>query len=60
MEVNLIENKTGWILDTGASRHFCTNKDLFHDYEDAADGEYMFMENSATTRVTEKGKVILK
>ncbi|KAA0062062.1 ty1-copia retrotransposon protein [Cucumis melo var. makuwa] len=26
VEANLIENKTDWILDTGASRHFCTNR----------------------------------
>ena len=60
MEVNLIENKTKWILDTGASRHFYTNRDLFHDYEDVADGEHVFMGNSATAGVIGKGKVILK
>ena len=59
MEVNLIENKTEWILNTGASRHFYTNQDLFHDYEDIVDGEYVFMGNSATARVIKKGKVIL-
>ena len=59
VEVNL-ENKTEWILDTGASRHFCTNIDIFHDYDDTADGEHVFMGNSATTGVIGKGKVILK
>ena len=60
MEVNLIENKTDWILDTEASRHFCTNRELLHDYKDIADGEYVFMENSVTVGVIGKGKVILK
>ncbi|KAA0053505.1 ty1-copia retrotransposon protein [Cucumis melo var. makuwa] len=60
VEANLIENKTDWILDTGASRHFCTNRELLHDYEDTADGECVFMGNSATAGVIGKGKVILK
>ncbi|KAA0056672.1 ty1-copia retrotransposon protein [Cucumis melo var. makuwa] len=60
VEANLIENKTDWILDTGASRHFCTNRELLHDYEDTADGECVFMGNSATSGVIGKGKVILK
>ncbi|KAL0320415.1 UNVERIFIED_CONTAM: hypothetical protein Sradi_5303000 [Sesamum radiatum] len=29
VEANLVENKTDWILDTGASKHFCSNKELF-------------------------------
>lgn len=28
-EVNLVEKNTEWIVDTGASKHFCANKDLF-------------------------------
>ncbi|KAA0041580.1 ty1-copia retrotransposon protein [Cucumis melo var. makuwa] len=60
IEANLIENKTDWILDTGASRHFCTKRELLHDYEDTADGECVFMGNSATAGVIGKGKVILK
>ncbi|TYJ97996.1 ty1-copia retrotransposon protein [Cucumis melo var. makuwa] len=60
VEANLIENKTNWILDTGASRHFCTNRELLHDYEDTADGECVFMGNLAIVGVIRKGKVILK
>ncbi|KAA0063949.1 ty1-copia retrotransposon protein [Cucumis melo var. makuwa] len=60
VEANLIENKTDWILDTRASRHFCTNRELLHDYEDTADKECVFMGNSATAGVIGKGKVILK
>lgn len=39
MEANLVENKFDWILDTGASRHFCSNRDLFHNFQDSTDGE---------------------
>ncbi|KAA0048162.1 ty1-copia retrotransposon protein [Cucumis melo var. makuwa] len=60
VEANLIENKTDWILDTGASRHFCINRELLHDYEDTVNGECVIMENSATAEVIGKGKVILK
>ena len=60
VEVNLIENKTDCILDIGASRHFYTNRELLHDYEDTVDGKCVFMGNSATAGVIEKGEVILK
>ena len=60
VEVNLIENKTHWILDTGASRHSYTNWELLYDYEDVADGQYVLMGNTTTTKVIEKGNVILK
>ncbi|KAA0048183.1 ty1-copia retrotransposon protein [Cucumis melo var. makuwa] len=60
VEANLIENKTDWILDAGASRHLCTNRKLLHDYEDTVDGECVFKGNSATAGVIGKGKVILK
>ncbi|TYK30642.1 ty1-copia retrotransposon protein [Cucumis melo var. makuwa] len=60
VEANLIENKTDWILDTGASRYFCTNRELLHDYEDTIDGECVPMKNLATVGVIGKGNVILK
>ena len=31
-----------------------------HDFEDAADGEYVYMGNAATAGVISKGKVLLK
>ncbi|KAA0054898.1 ty1-copia retrotransposon protein [Cucumis melo var. makuwa] len=60
VEVNLIENKTDCILDIGASRHFYTNRELLHDYEDTVDGKCVFMGNSATAGVIEKGEARLK
>ncbi|KAA0042265.1 ty1-copia retrotransposon protein [Cucumis melo var. makuwa] len=56
VEINLKENKIDWILDTKASRHFCTNRELLHDYEDTTDGECVFMGNLATAGVIGKGK----
>ncbi|KAL0401677.1 UNVERIFIED_CONTAM: Retrovirus-related Pol polyprotein from transposon TNT 1-94 [Sesamum latifolium] len=60
MEANLVENKSDWILDTGASKHFCSNKELFQELKEAADGECIYMGNSATAGVLGKGKVLLK
>ncbi|KAH6794775.1 centromere protein X [Perilla frutescens var. hirtella] len=60
VEANLVENKTDWILDTGASRHFCTKKELFHDFEDAGEGECVYMGNSSIAGVLGKGKILLK
>ncbi|KAL0396561.1 UNVERIFIED_CONTAM: hypothetical protein Scaly_0104500 [Sesamum calycinum] len=60
VEANLVENKVDWILDTGASKHFCANKELFHEFHEASDGECVFMGNSTTAGVMGKGKVLLK
>ncbi|KAL0411733.1 UNVERIFIED_CONTAM: hypothetical protein Slati_3763000 [Sesamum latifolium] len=60
VEANLVKNKTDWILDTGASKHFCSNKELFQELKEAADGECVSMGNSATAGVLGKGKVLLK
>ncbi|KAL0285600.1 UNVERIFIED_CONTAM: hypothetical protein Sangu_2771500 [Sesamum angustifolium] len=59
-EANLVENKEDWILDTGASRHFCSNKALFHELLETTDGECVFMGNSTTSGVLGKGKILLK
>ncbi|KAL0413818.1 UNVERIFIED_CONTAM: Retrovirus-related Pol polyprotein from transposon TNT 1-94 [Sesamum radiatum] len=60
VEANLVENKTDWILDTGASKHFCSNKELFQELHEAPDGECVFMGNSTTAGVLGKGKIFLK
>ncbi|KAL0286153.1 UNVERIFIED_CONTAM: hypothetical protein Sangu_2747500 [Sesamum angustifolium] len=54
-----MENKIDWILDTGASKHFCSNKELFQDFEEARDGECVFMGNSTTAGVLGKGRSFL-
>ncbi|KAH0729580.1 hypothetical protein KY290_000714 [Solanum tuberosum] len=60
IEANLVANKTDWVLDTSASRHFCVNKNLFHDFEESTDEECVYMGNSITAGVMGKGKVLLK
>lgn len=60
VEANLVENRSDWILDTGASRHFCSNKELLHDFQDATGGECVYMGNAATAGVLGHGKVTLK
>jgi len=55
-----VSNFTEWILNIRATRHFCANKDLMHDFEDAPDGEHVFMGNAATAEVmAKKGKYSL-
>ncbi|XP_056697630.1 uncharacterized protein [Spinacia oleracea] len=58
-EVNLVENITEWIVDTGASRHLCANKDMFVELEKVEEGKQVYMENSRISEVLGKGKVIL-
>ncbi|KAL0461238.1 UNVERIFIED_CONTAM: hypothetical protein Slati_0011400 [Sesamum latifolium] len=60
VEANLVDKKDDWVLDTGASRHFYSNKALFHELLDATDDECVFMGNSTTAGVLDKGKIFLK
>ena len=47
------------MLDIGASKHLCANKELFHNLEDVVDGECVYMGNTTTIGVLGKGKVFL-
>ena len=47
-------------MDTGATRHICSDKKMFSSYEAINDGEQLFMGNSSTSKVEGKRKVILK
>ena len=60
-EVNLIgSNPKEWWMDTGATRHICSSKELFHTFSPTDTGEKLFMGNSATSEVQGKGNVVLK
>ena len=59
VEANLLANKIGWLLDTGASRHFCATKELLHDFEESTDRECVYMGDSTTAVVMVKGKFLL-
>ncbi|XP_059310099.1 uncharacterized protein LOC132061272 [Lycium ferocissimum] len=50
-EANLVVNKTDWVFGHGASRHLSANKELFNNFEESTDGEYVYMGNSTTAGV---------
>ena len=59
-EVNLVgSNPREWWIDTGATRHICSDKGLFTSFE-PMNGEKLFMGNSATSEIEGQGKVVLK
>ena len=58
-EVNPVNNLSKWVLDTRATRHICTNRNIFAEYEEVNDGETVFLGDARTTKVVGKGKVIL-
>ena len=60
-EVNLVgSNPKEWWIDTGATRHVCSDKMMFSTFEPIETGEKVFMGNSATSDIKGKGKVVLK
>ncbi|GJW98685.1 retrovirus-related pol polyprotein from transposon TNT 1-94, partial [Tanacetum coccineum] len=60
-EVNLVgSNNSGWWVDTGATRHVCADKSMFHSFRAVDNGEKLYMGNSATADIKGEGDVILK
>ncbi|WJZ85230.1 hypothetical protein VitviT2T_004776 [Vitis vinifera] len=60
-EVNLVgSNPKEWWIDTGATRHVCSDKKMFSTFEPIENGEKVFMGNSTTSEIKGQGKVILK
>ncbi|KAK9756036.1 hypothetical protein RND81_01G068600 [Saponaria officinalis] len=59
-EANLVVTITKWFLDTGTTRHICSSREMFKEYEAASEGECVFMGNSSTVKVLGKGNVLLK
>jgi len=59
-KVNLTTNNKDWWVDTGATRHICSEKLLFSEYQMLEEDEQLFMGNSTDSKVEGKGKVILK
>ena len=58
--VVVTENVKGWWIDTGATRHICSDKNLFSEYKQIDDGEKLYMGNSSVSNVEGKGNVMLK
>ena len=60
-EVNFIGSNTKeWWVDTGATRHVCSDKKMFLSYHSIDNGEQLFMGNSSSSNVEGQGKVVLK
>ncbi|XP_077251978.1 uncharacterized protein LOC143891238 [Tasmannia lanceolata] len=59
-EVCLVSNTKDWFVDTGATNHICVHKHLFSSYEEAEEGETLYMANSASENIVGKGSVVLK
>ncbi|XP_008779653.1 uncharacterized protein LOC103699411 [Phoenix dactylifera] len=59
-EVNLVSHNAGCWVDIGATRHICSDKNLFKKYEKVGDEIELYMENSSTTKVAGKGIIELK
>ena len=50
-----------WVVDSGATRHICANRNAFSSYYSIRDREeQVYLGDSRTTFVLGKGKVLLK
>ncbi|XP_004510276.1 uncharacterized protein [Cicer arietinum] len=49
-ELNMIEDVESWLIDSGATRHVCKNKELFKTI-DEEDGNILYMGNASTVQV---------
>ncbi|KAL8132042.1 hypothetical protein AgCh_007799 [Apium graveolens] len=60
-EVNLVgSNPREWWIDTGATRHVCSDKAVFSSLKAFDAGEKLYMGNSTTSTIEGEGTVILK
>ena len=59
-EMNLIKNTNKWWVDTGATRHICSDNKMFSTYQSVGYGEQLFMGNFSTPKIEGKGKIVLK
>ena len=60
-QANMVTNSKNWVVDTGATRHICANKDAFTSYTPVGDDEkVVYLGDSHTAQVLGKGKVMLK
>ena len=57
----LVANVQEWVVDSGATRHICANRNAFTSYTIVGEGEeHVYLSDSRTTSVLGKGKVLLK
>nr|KAJ0208155.1 hypothetical protein LSAT_V11C500256600 [Lactuca sativa] len=53
-------NSREWWIDTGATRHVCSNREWFRNFKVVDNGDKLFMGNSATSGIQGVGKIVLK
>ena len=57
----MVTNSKNWVVDSGATRHICANKDAFTSYTLVGDDEkVVYLGDSHTAQVLGKCKVMLK
>lgn len=60
-EVNLVvSNPREWWVDTGVTRHVCSNSEWFRNFKVVDNGDKLFMGNSTTFDIQCVGKIVLK
>ena len=60
-QANMVTNSKNWVVDSGATRHICANKDAFTFYTPVGDDEkVVYLGDSHTAQVLGKCKVMLK
>ncbi|XP_060216731.1 uncharacterized protein LOC132644168 [Lycium barbarum] len=59
-EYNLVGNPREWWIDSGATRHECSNKEFFSSYDAASPNKTIFMANSATAKIERTSNIALK
>nr|XP_009771083.1 PREDICTED: uncharacterized protein LOC104221671 [Nicotiana sylvestris]XP_016443499.1 PREDICTED: uncharacterized protein LOC107768859 [Nicotiana tabacum] len=60
-QVNIVAHAKEWVIDYGATRHICANREAFSSYTPVEDDrEVVYLGDSSTTKVLDKGKVLLK
>jgi hypothetical protein len=56
-----LTNVSKWVVDSGATRHICVNRDAFTSYTILGDNEKLvYLTDSQTATVSGKGKILLK
>ena len=59
LEANMVDKPNEWYVDTGATRHVCSDKSMFSSYTPIR-GRNLLMDNSATSKIEGIGRIILK
>ena len=59
-EANLVDNPKEWYIDTGATRHICSERNSFSTYVEVNGGRELYMGNSSKPKVVGLEKVCLK